>query len=1632
MRTLHRNICVFQQTKILLWKNVLSKWRRKRQSFQEWILSLLFLSLVYIISLYSHYFFRRDVPYAFLGQLNGSTSDVSLIAYTPVTSTTKEIMNKVASKSVMMGIHTEGVEDETVLEVREHSEQTFFGVVFKDDLSYLLRHSWKTPFPNDNFGHIDLCYNFSATYCKNPEYWYKGFLALQSSIDAAIIEMKTNHSVWKEMNSISGVRMKSPSLLNSMTWGIYFTLFVTAMCFSTFLQVLSTNMTREKKNIKVLMKMMGLQDSAFWLSWSLLYAAYVFIMSCLMTAVSFYEEFYLSSFFPIVFLFFLYGISSIHFTFLISSIFKKPKTTSTVVFLLLFLSGFLSIILLIRKPPVTFEWVFGFLSPFVFNAGIAKVFHLERYGIGFYFSNLMDESSFLLKIYIILIIDSILYMLLAVYFDKVLPDKYGTPYPPLFFLKSSYWVKSQRRYDGGRSEFEQNCDHAFGDNVEPVPPEFAEKEVIRISNIKKTYGKKEKQVEVLRGLSLNIYEGQITALLGHSGAGKTTLLNVLSGLTEASEGSATIFNYRMSEVRDKDRIRERIGFCPQFNLQFEALTVKENLQVFAGIKGILSSEAEREVKNVLTQLDMIHIQDKQADEISSGQKRSLSLAIAMLGNPQVLLLDEPTAGMDPFSMYQVWNLLKDGKAGRVTLFSTRFMHEADILADRKAFISHGKLKCVGSSLFLKKKWGIGYHLRMHTGELCHSEEMTSLVKEYIPNATFSGQRENELEYVLPLETVDKFPDLFCGLDSHSGQGIINYGVTVTSLEDVFLKLEGEEAIAEGTSSLLGDGVFGEEQAEEEKEPFSVDGVEQDLSPSNIQRMAVTGMALWRQQVCAMARLRLLRLKKASKTFKSILLLSTLLLLPLILEFLLMGILLLNKSWEMSSALYFRPLGMKADKEYKDYTSLLILNETGSSIDDFIHNLEKQNIALDITSKENKMERLMHNGAIKVARDNQNYNFTILCHLEVINCYPVLMNIISNALLAASNFTGHIRVWNSPLFNIHDGYWDYFVNFLLLYMLLLLPGFFPHFTMNHIQDYKRKARSQLRISGLFPSAYWCGQALVDTSLTWILLISMFGMYFAMSKQHTWDVSLIFSLITCCIGYGTSMVLFLYLIAFIFCKGCSSLFLSCALIAVTTGTFTLGEVLQYTFNLRISSLLISIFIPLYPLIGFVTAVPRVFDFYQPLDNSKNEIFISVFAPYIHCVAFIFLLRYLEMKYGRAVLRGDPVFRISPRKEPCHQNPEEPEEEDEDVQTERANIRHAIASQHEGEKPLIIVSNLRKEYEVKKAGSVFKNKKKVSVKNISFCVKKGEIFGLLGPSGAGKSTTINMISGETTLSAGQVLAEGKDAAGSQLEASAPGFLSYCPQENPLWPTLTVQEHLEIYAAVKGLRKEDAAVTIFRIVKALELQKYFKKAARELPAWITKKLCLALSLLGNPTVVLLDEPSAGMDPRGQSQVWKVIRSALKSKQQGAILTTHCMEEAEAVCDRVAILVSGWIQCIGSIQYLKSKFGKGYLLEIKLKDSGQADQLHTEILRIFPQAARQERFSSLLVYKVPVEDALPLSQAFSKMERAKRSVGFEEYTFSLNTLAQMVLELSREQKDNSDLDLDGNFEQNLFQQEDL
>ncbi|NXD76771.1 ABCAA protein, partial [Halcyon senegalensis] len=1638
-----RNMSVFQQTKILLWKNLLLKRRMKMQSFQEWILSLLFLPLIFTVCIFMSDYHYPEVPYGYLGQLDDPAYNATgvTVAFTPITVTTRQIMNKVALHSIMKGIKLKALENESALEEAWNSNGVTIGVVFKDNFSYHLRFSVSNVIlPYDNFGYMDICYDYTTEYCDSPQYWYRGFMSLQSSIDAAIIEVVTNHSVWEEMNSIAGVRMTSRSVTSSITLERSYFMIIVVMIFSPFMYFLSMNVVKEKKKLKVLMKAMGLKDIAFWLSWSLLYAVYMMVLSCMLTAILVWDVFYFSSFPAVLLLFFLYGLACIHLVFMLCSLLRTSKLVGFTGFLITSLFGCLSLAVLVENLPQPLQWFLGLFCPFAFNVGIAKVFHLEKYGMGFSFSNLMDESYFLFSTYIMLVFDSVLYMLLAVYFDKVLPGKYGTSEPPFFFLKPSYWVRSRRGSTREMPRTAVNPEELLGEDVEPVPVEFMGKEAIRINNIKKAYKKKDKNAEALRGLSLNIYEGQITALLGHSGAGKTTLLNVLSGFTWPSEGSATIYNCKLSEIGDREEIRKMIGICPQFNIQFEVLTVKENLKTFAEIKGIKSSEVEREVQNILEQLDISNIQDTQVEKLSGGQRRKLSIGIALLGNPQVLFLDEPTAGLDPLSRHQVWSFLKEHRAGRVILFSTQLMDEADIIADRKAFISHGRLKCVGSSLFLKKKWGIGYHLRIHVHESCDLESVTSLVKRYIPNVIFSGCSQYELRYKLPLEHVNKFPDLFSGLDSCSDQGILNYGVTMTTLEDVFLRLE-EEA----TVDQEDEHVRGEERADrgwrcpDETELGS-------LLLTGTGEATVGGLALWRQQVSAIAWVNFLQLKSSVKNLCSISLLCVVLLLPLVLQLFRMSAWQSMNAWELSSARYFLPLGKRTHFET---TTLLVLNNTGTGIEDFIRLLESQDLTVEIANEEKIIKDLNHNGAINVALiilfcSLKSYRFAVSCHVETSNCFPVLVNVISNSLLRALNSTVHIRVWNHPFFSInHELFWIYFIFFYFIYMLVLFPGFPPYFAMGYMHDYKMGTRAQLRISGLFPSAYWCGQALVDIPLCWLLLFLIFGLRFAISNDISGTSKSFLFLITGALGYGISIVLFMYVISFIFRKGWSCERWSFILIVVSIWLdnvdLNLPCCILNPFPLVLSLITCEkrpapTFSPTYFNSAAVFSVSPMVGWKARLFMWQPPFFFYPFQPYIHSVAFIFLLRYLEIKCGRPVLRKDPIFRISPRRESSHQHLEELEEEDEDVKAERAAVRNAIAATSQEEKSVIIVSNLCKEYKIKQAGSILKKKKKkMATKNVSFCVKKGEVLGLLGPNGAGKSTTIKMITGETPLTAGQVLMKRQDGATSHLQDQRPAFLGYCPQEDLLWPDLTVRQHLWVYATVKGVCKEDTAAAVNRIVNALQLQDCLNKKARKLSSGITRKLCFAVCMLGNPTVLLLDEPSTGMDPSGQHCVWKMIRAALKTKETGAILTTHYMEEAEAVCDRVAIMVSGQLRYIGSVQYLKNKFGKGYLLEIKVKDPECTDLLHAEILKIFPSAAHQERFPSLLVYKIPMEDALPLSQSFAKLEEASQHlVKVGEAIRVLSCPFQVFLELSREQeKDNFDLTLDGAFEWKQLQQED-
>ncbi|XP_077110841.1 ABC-type organic anion transporter ABCA8-like [Ranitomeya variabilis] len=1603
-RAMRRDPSLWLQTAALLWKNLLLKWRRKWHSILEWLQHLAFVLILFFLTLVLwDTRLSGQSPAYDLGRLDHLNSSNVIIGYSQESAAAamvRRVLQKVQKSDQMSGVTIkEFPSEEELLRELQYTDR-MVAVKFRDEFTYHLQfNTHQVPAPNDYLVKRDFCYTLE--YCSPVKYWKYGFLMLQASIDAAIIELTTNRSVGAAMISTAAVKMRSVTGLYTPILYIGAYIMAMCMCYISVSYLLMLSIAKERKEHREIMRMMGLQDLAFWLSWGLLYALYVLIIANLLTLVTTSYVFVESSYGVILLLFFLYGISMICFTFMLCALLRKPRLVAIAGFFVTLLLSVLGTLPLVKILPVFLEVFLCVFPPFAFSIGITESIHMENGLQGVFFSDIPINSSYLLASYIGLLLDSVLYILLTLYFDKILADKHGLRHEPLFFLRSSYWSRGKKTLvppdheDGGQAD--------IGYYIEKAPAELQGKEAIRINNMKKIYSGKDKKMEALRGLDLDVYEGQITALLGHSGAGKTTLLNILSGLSTSTSGSATIYNHRLSNIQDLEEIQRKIGFCPQADVKFDQLTVRENLELFSRIKGVAAQDVASEVGNVLSDLDMADIQNVAANKLSGGQRRKLTLAIALLGDPEVLLLDEPTSGLDPFSRHHVWAILKERRTDRVTLFSTQFMDEADILADRKAVLSNGRLKCVGSSLFLKRKWGIGYHLRMQVSPSCNPEAITSLVQEHVSSAKLSTQNVEDLTFTLPFHKMDLFPALFSHLDEHVGADIVSYGVSITTLDDVFLKLEGDEEIEKGDY-----GVFA--PSEDESREMSSEVEDSALLMSDSGTITLRGLALWRQQVLTVARIRFLKLKHDMKGIRSILLLLFLYILPLIVTTVLLNALPSFHNWKLTPDLYFRGPG---HREHKYFTSLLVHNNTGAAIEEFVNGIKAQDISVKVMDGPYNRDTTDYNGAIELSLQNQTYNFTIIWNPRVQNGLPVLMNIISNAFLKSFQSTEHIEIWTTPVYTVEWFNSDFITFMVSVSFMFFACGFAPHFAMSSVEDYKIKARSQLRISGLFPSAYWCGQALLDVTLYWLLLFLIMAILFAFNYRNPFPFSIVALMILNLLFFSADMVLFVYVIAFIFRKGklhpdrWSFLFVMLGFVfnSLYTGLHFSGFSVVYNICLFL--------IPHGNLTSLLTYL--IFGFFLFPDEDGNNLYLYLMMPCVHIILFWGVLWLLEWRFGTRCLRTDPVYRFSQRKHKFKENPEDLEEADEEVLAERERVKYLKGTTDDEEKPTIIVDSLRKEFKDKSGTfTCRKRRRKAAARHLSFCVKKGEVLGLLGPNGAGKTTSVLVLAGELTPTAGEVVL------GSAADDSA-AFMGYCPQFSPLWPTLTVKEHLEVYAAVKGMKKNDANEAVKRVSDALELRKHLNMPAKKLSAGVSRKVCFAISMLGNPTIALLDEPSTGLDPKGQQRLWRALRAAFRNKERGAILTTHYMEEAEAVCDRVAIMVSGKLRCIGSIQQLKSKFGKGYLLEMKVKDSQQVEEIHQEIRRIFPQADRQDRFSSLLCYKIPMDNVQSLSQAFSQLEEAKRVHDIEEYSFSQPTLEQVFLDLAKEQE-RDDFDQDAMF----------
>ncbi|KAI6234897.1 ABC transporter, ATP-binding protein [Aphelenchoides fujianensis] len=462
------------------------------------------------------------------------------------------------------------------------------------------------------------------------------------------------------------------------------------------------------------------------------------------------------------------GIFAVAYALFWSSILQKPGLCMTVIIL----SSILLCVFAFVAPQNALDM--GMMSlcslnpVFAVKAGLHDLRFYDRHGTFPWPGNRMGYQFNVFFAFLFLIFDTILVILLTLLLDFVIPSA-GQPGLTMAVFK-------KRKHKVGSSD-----EAVEKGDFESIRRRDADADVA-VHQLRKRWDFGDYAVN---GVDFAAYRGEITCLLGHNGAGKSTVFSCLTGHTKPTSG--TVLNV----LSDLSEIRRHLGYCPQSNPLYDRLTCAEHLRLAARLRG--AEVDDNDVAHTLGAVGLWNQFGVLASQLSGGMKRKLCVAMALVGKSRVVLLDEPTAGMDPTARKQIGEILDKFKEDRTIILTTHYMDEADRLSDRIVILVKGRVVCNGSSEFLKKRFGTGFLL---TISLAHgqanapqkAERILEVARQHVPEAKFSGSPAAQFTLNLPYESKVNFSRLFAELEARGQElDIDSFGLSVNTLEQVFIK-----------------------------------------------------------------------------------------------------------------------------------------------------------------------------------------------------------------------------------------------------------------------------------------------------------------------------------------------------------------------------------------------------------------------------------------------------------------------------------------------------------------------------------------------------------------------------------------------------------------------------------------------------------------------------------------------------------------------------------------------------------------------------------------------------------------------------------------------------------------------------
>ncbi|XP_009332142.1 PREDICTED: retinal-specific ATP-binding cassette transporter [Pygoscelis adeliae] len=1634
-------------------------------------------------------------------------------------------------------------------------------------------------------------------------YIWGGFAYLQDMIEHGIIKSQTNIEV---PLGIYLQQMPYPCFVDDVfmiTLNRAFPIFmVLAWIYSVSMTVKSIVLEKEMR-LKEAMKNRGITNGVIWCAWFLDSFVMMAVSTFLLTALIMCGQvLHYSS--PLLFFLFLltFTTATIMQCFLFSTFFSKANLAaacSGVIYFTLYLPHIVCFVWQDRMT-VNLKILASLLSQVAFGFGTEYLSRYEEQGLGLQWDNIRtsplegDEYSFLFSIKMMLF-DAFLYGILSWYLDNVFPGDYGLPQPWYFPVQESYWLGSRN------PKAEKTATADVNTFFEPEPTGLIPG--VCIQNLVKIFANRPKPA--VDGMNITFYEGQITAFLGHNGAGKTTTMSILTGLFPPTSGTVLIGGLDIQTHMDS--IRHRLGMCPQYNILFNHLTVAEHILFYSQLKGRSRDEAEQELETMLEDMGLTHKRNEEAQNLSGGMQRKLSVAIAFVGEAKVIVLDEPTSGVDPYSRRSIWDLLLKYRSGRTIILSTHHMDEADILGDRVAIISQGKLFCSGSPVFLKNCFGSGFYLTLvrkmkntrlrratslcSCGSRCSCScsscarrdeeggapeqeldgdlnELAEVIHHHIPEAKLIESIGQELIYLLPNKHFKQrsYASLFRELEETLDDlGLSSFGVSDTPLEEVFLKVTAEAdpgmqkaGDTQENGSTLGKTSTENKLAEQtalktndtSRMPVGTAG-DQDEGKGSRQ---YKGFQLVHQQIKALLIKRFHHASRSHKDFLAqVVLPASFVLLSLILAVIVppfgeypaltlhpwiygqqftffsnerpgseqmvsltdaflnkpgfgnrcmknqplpnypcnnlptawntpavhpnLSSLLLSQKWSPENPspsckcsahkkLTMLPecpagAGGLPPPQRVQHSTEILQDLTHRNISDFLVKTYPTLIKGSLKSKYwvneqryggisiggrlpvlhvsgdqvvnflSDLGRMMNvtggQASLAAAKEISNFlkymetedNIKVWFNNKGWHAMVSFLNVANNAILRANLRTGQapeeygITAVNHPLnltkeqlseVTVLTTSVDAVVAICVIFAMSFIPA---SFVLYLIQERVTKAKHLQFVSGVSPTIYWLTNFMWDI-VNYALSAGMVVVIFAGFNKKAYTSPTNFPvLVALLLLYGWAVIPMMYPAASFFSVPSTAyVALSCINLFVGINSSAITFILELfennpsllKFNKTLKNVLIVF--PHFCLgrglidLAMNQAVTEVYARFgeQHVSNPFQWDFVgkNLVAMAVQGVAF-FILNLL-MQHDLFSTRWFAETAMSPVID-----------EDEDVAEERKRIMNG------GNKTDILV--------LRELTKIYAGRHKPAVDRLCVGIRPGECFGLLGVNGAGKTTTFKMLTGDTDVTSGDAVVAGNSVL--THISNVRQNMGYCPQFDAIDDLLTGREHLYLYARLRGVPAEEIKRVAEWGIQKLGLPMYADHLAGTYSGGNKRKLSTAIALIGCPPLVLLDEPTTGMDPQSRRLLWDSIVSILRDGR-AVVLTSHSMEECEALCTRSAIMVKGTFRCLGTIQQLKYKFGDGYIVTLKIKapksglppDPTPAEQF---IRMNFPGSLQREKHYNMLQYQICSSS---LAKIFQLIISNKENLHIEEYSVSQTTLDQVFVNFAKQQMEDEEIPL--------------